>query len=432
MRIATRYTVMAAALIASTSVYAAPVENDDIVYTMRRGDTLIALAKRYMIRPDAYRIVQRKNNIADPMRIAVGRTFRIPRNVLKYKPASAKLLAVRGRVVTGGGAQAAVGQILGEGATIATAESSFATMQLDNGSRVSLPSNSSFRITKLRTYLLGGSLDYDFDIGKGGARSTVTPLKSSDDRYRMRTPKAVSAVRGTDFQTRYDPASDSDFAEVIEGGLAVGIANTPALALPAGNGLALPKDGRVVKETLLPPPALVRPGKLQADPELLFIPQPDPQVAGFRYIWASDAGFVDQIADVTTLGDPVSLPGIADGNYFIRARAISQNGIQGNPVTYAFKRRLNSVKASAGKADDGFVFKWTGEGTGTSRYHFQLFNGPVTGEAMVDETALSAKQISLSDLPPGDYQWRVGSVQYADGEVATNWTDFEKLSVGAP
>ncbi len=432
MRIATRLTVLMLSCSFVVAAHGAPGESDDIVYRMRGGDTLIALAKRYMVRPDAYRIVQRKNGIDDTLRIPMGRSIIIPRSLLRYKPASAKLIAVRGQVLLGGGTQAAVGQVLTEGAAVATAQSSFVTMQLDNGSRVSLPSNSNFRIIRLRTYVLGGSLDYDFDIAKGGARSTVTPLKSGDDRYRMRTPKAVSAVRGTDFQTRYDPATDSDFAEVIQGGLAVGISTAPALTLPAGNGLALPKDGRVVKEALLPPPDLVKPGKLQADPELLFKPVVTPGVAGFRYSWATDAGFIDQIADISTGMEAVRIPGIADGNYFIRARAISANGIEGNPVTYAFKRRLNSVKASAGKTDDGFVFKWSGEGAGTSRYHFQLFNGPTTGIAMIDETALTAKQVSLSDLPPGEYAWRVGSVQYADGEVATNWTDFEKLSVGAP
>jgi hypothetical protein len=432
MRIATRLTVLMLSCSFVVAAHGAPRESDDIVYRMRGGDTLIALAKRYMVRPDAYRIVQRSNGIDNALRIPVGRSIIIPRSLLRYKPASAKLIAVRGQVLLGGGTQAAVGQVLTEGAAVATAQSSFVTMQLDNGSRVSLPSNSNFRIIRLRTYILGGSLDYDFDIAKGGARSTVIPLKSVDDRYRMRTPKAVSAVRGTDFQTRYDPATDSDFAEVIQGSLAVGISTAPALTLPAGNGLALPKDGRVVKEALLPPPDLVKPGKLQADPELLFKPVVTPGLAGFRYSWATDAGFIDQIADISTGTEAVLIPGIADGNYFIRARAISANGIEGNPVTYAFKRKLNSVKASAGKTDDGFVFKWSGEGAGTSRYHFQLFNGPTTGIAMIDETALTAKQVSLSDLPPGEYAWRVGSVQYANGEVATNWTDFEKLSVGAP
>ena len=37
------------------------------------------------------------------------------------------------------------------------------------------------------------------------------------------------------------------------------------------------------------------------------------------------------------------------------------------PLTYAFKRRLNTIAASGGKDDFGYAFKWTGEGRGTLR-----------------------------------------------------------------
>ena len=39
---------------------------------------------------------------------------------------------------------------------------------------------------------------------------------------------------------------------------------------------------------------------------------------------------------------------------------------------------------------------------------------------------------TLSDLPPGDYFWRVGSTQYADGEASTSWTPIEKITVAGP
>jgi hypothetical protein len=32
---------------------------------------------------------------------------------------------------------------------------------------------------------------------------------------------------------------------------------------------------------------------------------------------------------------------------------------------------------------------------------------------------------------PDTYFWRVGAVQYVDGESNTNWTPFEKIIVGA-
>ncbi|MFC4290867.1 FecR domain-containing protein [Sphingorhabdus arenilitoris] len=416
---------------AATSASAA--DEDTIIYTVKRGDTLIGLGNNYLAAPGNYRIVQRENAIRNPRFLPIGQTIRIRRDLLKYKAENARILSVRGNVtlLSGNSSGAAQnGQIVAEGMRITTGGSSFVTLGLSNGSRISLPSNSDVRVRLLRSYILGGSIDYDFDIVKGGTRSKVVPHKNKDDRYRVRTPKAVSAVRGTDFQSRYDSDTDRDFAEVVEGALAVGTASSDGVTdLPAGQGIALSQDGNVIREALLPEPKLIDPGKLQADPAILFAADPAAGESGYRFTLSSDAGFVDQIADIVTLDKQASFDGLDNGNYFVRARAIAGSGIQGQPVTFAFKRRLNGVKGSAGKGDDGYNFKWLSEGEGKRSFHFQLFSGQPGGVAIADETALSAGEISISDLPPGTYFWRVGAVQYLDNEVSTNWTDFEKLSI---
>jgi hypothetical protein len=110
---------------------------------------------------------------------------------------------------------------------------------------------------------------------------------------------------------------------------------------------------------------------------------------------------------------------------------VSENGIEGLPATYAFKRRLNSVSAQGGRTDLGYIFKWLGEGRGTMRYHFQLFSGTTDGVPFIDEAELETSAIGVSDLPPGEYYWRVASVQYLDGEKSSDWTAFEKLTVTA-
>ncbi len=98
--------------------------------------------------------MQQQNRIADPHAIPVGKVIFIARNLLKFRPANAKLISVRGQVMAGSGI-ASVGQALQEGADISTGPSSFATMLLDDGSRISLPSNSNVRIRRLRSYVLG-------------------------------------------------------------------------------------------------------------------------------------------------------------------------------------------------------------------------------------------------------------------------------------
>ena len=411
--------------IGHASVAQASTDNAPVKYVVRKGDNLISLGERYLTSPQSYKIVQRQNRIANPHAISVGKILNIPRNLLKFRSANAKLISVRGQVLAGDAA-ASTGQILQEGTAISTGPSSFATMLLDDGSRVSLPSNSNVRIRLLRKYVLGGSLDYDFDITKGGARSAVAKHKSADDRYRVRTPKAVSAVRGTDFQSRFDPESNNDFAEVVEGALAVDAGSKATRPVGAGNGLAVKADGGVIAEALLSPPALNEPGKTQSDKIVRFVSLDS---RGTHYAVGKDAGFIDQVADMVTIDGKAEFSDIPNGNYFIRARAISENGIQGVPATFAFKRRLNGVSGNAGQSEEGYVFRWIGEGEGKQRFHFQLFRNTTDQVPMVDEAGLSVDGVTLSDLPQGDYLWRVGVVQYLDGEVAINWTPLEKLSV---
>lgn len=410
---------------------AATADNSDaIVYNVKRGDTLQELADKYLLRSGDYRAVQKANGVTNPRFLPVGMQLRIHRNLLKFQPSAARVISVRGNVsiVRGGVSNAATaGTSVGEGSILRTAGASFVTLQLDDGSRVSLPSNSDVRILRLRKYVLGSSIDYDFDLNRGSVHSKVAPLKSNNDQYRVRSPKAVSAVRGTDFQSRIADSSGLDFAEVVEGGLAVGLDGGKHLPLPAGNGLSVAADGTTLAETLLPEPDIENAGKLQMLPKVRFA-LPDPN-SSMRISMAADAGFLDTIADVTASGGKAEFDGIEDGNYFVRFRAVSANGFEGLPRTYGFKRRLNSVSGSAGKSDLGYVFKWAGDGRGTLRYRFQLLRNSKDSTPMVDEAGLSVQQISLSDLPTGDYYWRVASVQFVDGEVSENWTDFEKLTV---
>lgn len=406
---------------------------DDISYTVAKGDTLIGFGQKYLRRAEEYRTIQRYNQITDPRKIPVGTAIRVPRHLLKFQPSTATLASVRGQVLAGPiDAERAVvsGVQLAEGHRLRTSAGSFATMVLEDGSRISLPSNSDLRILKLRRYVLGAMLDYDFQVDRGSARSKVAPKKHPGDSYRMRTPKAVSAVRGTDFDARFDDASNRDFAEVVEGALAVNVGDGAAAPLAEGNGLAVNADGRSIREALLPRLDVAAAGRRQTGDAVRFtLPSVPP--GGTRITIAADAGFQDIVVDTASRSQTADIGAIEDGNYFARFRAISAAGLEGMPSIYAFKRRQNSLSGTASAGTDGWHFKWAGAGKGVIRYHFQLFRSSTDGAAFVDETGLTETRISLSDLPSGDYFWRVGSMQFVDGEANMNWTDFEKFSVSS-
>lgn len=415
-------------------------DTEQITYVFKRGDTLFGLANKYLRKWPDYVAVQRLNRIADPRKIPNGRSLRIPVYLLKYRPSGAKLSAFRGDVSIASGGRnlpPVRGLDIVEGSLIKTAARSFLTLQLEDGSRVSLPSNSHVRITRLRHILLTDSIDYEIAVDKGRIRSKVAPLEKKADRYRVRTPVAVSAVRGTDYRTRVDERTGTAFSETVEGEVVVAsgesLTSGRLISIPAGTGAATTVTGATAKAELLPPPELLDPAKVQSESELQFSIAPNDSVVGHRLIIASDAGFVDLVAETEGQGAVLVLPTIPNGRYFAKLTALASDGFEGMPATYSFKRQLSTLGGSADAGDFGYRFKWFGEGEGKRFYRLQILKDSKTAIPIIDEVGLSTDTVTLSDLADGEYYWRVGVIQFSsdpdDPEAIEKWTDFEKLTV---
>ncbi|WP_417622916.1 FecR family protein [Parasphingorhabdus sp.] len=413
---------------------------EQITYVFKRGDTLFNLAEKYLRKRSDYVLVQRINRIANPREIAVGKAIRIPFYLLKYRASEASLSAFRGDVAiaaAGRNLTPAQGMDIGEGSRITTAARSFLTLQLEDGSRVSLPSNSQVKITRLRHILLTDSVDYEIAVDNGRLRSKVAPFDKEADRYRVRTPVAVSAVRGTDYRTRVDEGSGTVFSETVEGEVIVAagesLAGNSYISIPAGTGAAAAVTGALDKAELLSPPELLDPGKVQSEAVLQFSIVPRSVALGHRIIIASDAGFVDLVAEAQMQGSELELPTIPNGRYFAKVTALGADGFEGMPATYSFKRQLSTLAGSADAGDFGYRFKWFGEGEGERFYRLQILKGSKTATPILDETGLSLDNVTLSDLPDGEYYWRIGVIQFSsdpdDQEAIEKWTDFEKLIV---
>ena len=417
-------------------------QQNAIPYIIKPGDTLIALTNKY-VRPEiSYRLIQKYNGINNEKRLRVGSKLFLPRQYLRFNRSNAEILSLRGNIIikddtSEAARQYKVGDIISEGAVINTGRSSFMSLALEDGSQVSLPSNSNVRLRRMRRYILERAIDYDFDISKGGSRTKVAPLRGSNDRFQVRTPKAISAVRGTEFQMRVDDSTDNAIAEVVEGSLNVSntITKTDGL-LPTGNGLAVTKTGGEIKEKLLPAPKLIEATKTQKDDILNFQIKPQAGAGKYRLSFASDASFIEQFEDKIVDGTELNLTSIDNGRYYIRASAISPNGIEGLYSTYTFKRRLNSISADSAAGDEGFVFKWSAMGEGNRSFHFQLFSSdgdskPLDKTALVDEAGLSQNNIVISEIPSGQYVWRLGTTLFDNGEVDVSWTPYQTIAIGA-
>ena len=410
-------------------------EDDRVRYTVRRGDTLYTLAADYMHSPLDWRAVQRLNRVRDPLRLLPGSTLIIPAALLKTLPLTARIAAFKGTgtIATGSGAPAAmaVNQAVTPGMVIELGRNSFATLLLSNGSRLTLPSQTRLRVATIRRFQLNDMVDVGFLLEKGRVETRATPLGDSGGRYRIRTPIAVSAVRGTTFRAAYEGEGAPSLTEVIDGTVAVSAGtDASAQAITRGFGVTVSPQGAMSGEPLLAAPELLNPGRVQTDPQITFALQPLQGATGYHVQIARDAGFVEMEQEGYSRDPLLRFEDIGNGRWFVRVSALAATGLEGMPQTYAMRRVLIGLSASSDRSEDGgYRFRWTTVGEGRDLYHFRLRRDEPASPPLVDETGLTDTLISLSDLPPGKYRWSVGVQHFEDGEGTTSWLPEETLIV---
>lgn len=416
-----------------------------VAYAVKPGDTLFSLGSRYLVRATDYRTVQKLNRVRDPRRLPAGGTLTIPYALLKSEPIPAALAAYSGRVtITRAGRAVAPARDLAlqEGDQIATGPNAFATVALPDESRVSLPSNSTLAIVRLRQVLLTGGLKRAFDIQLGKGAAQVTPMPTPDSQFLIRTPLSVAAVRGTEYRVAYDPTRATAQAEVIKGVVGVSPAAADAKTapaaetpVPAGFGAQAGASGVSTPKALLPAPALTRGGRTQEDPKVVFAIEPVAGAARYHLQLANDAGFVDVFAETETDTSAAVFDGVPDGVYFVRVTGVDPDGLEGLPRDYGFERDLNVLHATQPQAETAgkmkkFKFRWSSAGAGTRVFELQVFRGD-DRTAYADLPGLTEPEVSLTDLPPGAYRWRVIATRFKPGQPPTVKVGaFQDLQIG--
>lgn len=427
-----RKELLAAALalgLCTGPVQAAPAADDTFVYTVKQSDTLYALSREYLIRPDAWRELQAANRVRMPRQMPIGYRLAIPRKLLKFNPVALRVQTFSGPVSVSG-AEMRKGLELAEGSVITTGANGFVVISGADGSRVALPSNTRVRIGQARRYLLLKATDIELQVDRGKAEVQAAK-QSPDSRFRVRTPVAVTAVRGTVFRAGYSEEASISASETIEGEVAVAAAKAK-LALPAGFGAAANAKGDLAKEALLPAPVLADPAKIQTEVLVALDFKPVDAAQAYRVQVARDAGFLDVIGEVQGIQPRAAFDGIRNGTYFVRASGFSAAGLQGLEEAYSFRRQRVGLAADAGQSGlpDGFRFAWQSEGEGTSLFRFQLYAAGDGNLPLVDEPALTRPEMTVTRLNPGAYRWRVGVIQTTPEGSAEVWLPFQKLTVG--
>ncbi|KQW70707.1 hypothetical protein ASE17_17710 [Phenylobacterium sp. Root77] len=419
------------ALAAAPAMSAEPVER----YVVQPGDTLYELGRRYFAGGD-YRTVQRLNRVADPKRLQAGSQLKVPARLLKITPIEARVAGFRGAVtVTAGGRTLPVstGMMLNEGAVVATGPNAFLRLDLPDGTHLSLPSQSRVRLGKMTMVEMTGVVRRDLEVQSGRLESAVTPLRNPRDSYTVRTPMSVSAVRGTEFRVAYDTQAERASTEVIEGLVAVS-ADRQGEDVAAAYGAVTTAAGVSAPISLAAAPNVANLGRVQDEQAVRFQISGPAAARGYHVRLAADAGFVEVLDETASDTPDLALGELPDGVYFLRLAAMDDNGLLGLPATYAFERRLNTLTTSAPVASrDGglrrYKFRWQVGGAGERTYRLQLLRDGAEAP-VVDEAGLTMQELTITDLPPGVYNWRVMSRTFAGGGYYEKWTPLERFEIG--
>ncbi len=338
----------AATLFATGPVQAASVPRPQgygatTLYRVRPGDTLSGLVARLALGHGGAISIQHLNGLRDPDFLRDGAVIHVPARPSKAEPASLTAAAVTGTVfrIASSGARVILvkGGALKRGDRITTGPNSFVTLTQPDGTRVTLPSNTTMRVARLELGASGRAARSDFVIESGRGEMAVTPLRGTSDRFDIRTPAAVAAVRGTEFRVAYDAGAARSTLEVIEGIVAeASVGGGASKDIITGEAAQRARGGARRIIPLPAAPELQPPGDVQVSRGWVFRIAHPKSGYSYHFLLARDPAITDIVAERTVSEGVARFDPIAAKTLIARVTAIDEHGVEGFPRDYNLDR----------------------------------------------------------------------------------------------
>lgn len=400
-------------------------QTDDIAHTVQPGDTLEGLARAYLAEPRQWPLLQARNKVVNPRRLQPGSVVWIPVRLQPSEPATVEFVHGAATQQTHSGAAPvalAPGEQLQEGAVLQVGPDAFIAVKLADGTVVRVQARSELQLRQLRRRGRAGSLQSVLEMRKGAVESTVTPQAETFRRFELRTPLAVTSVRGTRFSVALDDAGQAT-AAVLSGSVAVQSrqndisAQGAAALLAPGQGLAVAADGTVgAPRPLLPAPEVSGIPATLGDPALLAIDVPElPGATRYEAQVAQDPDFIQVVRHGSFADGHLRWKALGDGRYHLSVRAVDEAGIPGLPAVRPFAIKTQPIPPLYQQPAPGAV---VAQGAGELRctqvpgvrwYRIQVASDAQFTQTLLDAQRLSDCRLALGTLPAGRYFWRAAS-----------------------
>ncbi len=301
-------------------------------YTIRPGDSFWKIAERYTDSVNNWGELLRINSVDKSAERAVlpGTRIVIPISMLKLQPAPARVVAVTGAVslvrADGQTAEIAVGTELFSGDRVITGDGQSLRLQFADESELQVQANSEVVLDKLSQFKHSGMVDTRVRLNSGRVETRVREQKQGN-RYEIRTPSAITAVRGTDFRLSA-ASSEISRAEVTEGLVAIA-AGDDEKGVNEGFGIVAEAGKPLPDPVKLLPATEIGANTSTNDNELEVSWLELDGAVSYRYAVATDANFDQVITEDSTEANELVLGELSPGAYFLRVRGIDQLGLEG-------------------------------------------------------------------------------------------------------
>ena len=311
---------------------------DDFIHRVRQGETLIELATQYTRNQTNWNRLQTLNKVVTPELLPIGLELHIPLAMIPVRDAQAQVVHVSGQASLNG-KSVQPGTPVPEGSTLETAPNGFITLQLADGSRLTLPSNGAVDLTRLRQFEGTALTDSVINVRRGSLESSVAPSGQGVGRFEIRTPVAVTGVRGTRF--RVQSGAQGVHSEVLQGSVrlqahAPGESPAKPVAVAQGYGAAVGADGTVsAVRPLLAAPQLGEPVRAGGTWSISFAPVEGAQSYLVRV--SRDAEGILPVSSTSFPTNDVRFSAPGPGTFYVSVRAVDGLGLHGADSVQSFE-----------------------------------------------------------------------------------------------